>query len=129
MTYAAPRVAETYALLTDGRKVRIRPARASDRARVQALYGSMSPENLRMRFSGAGARLRQHEVEGVGDSWPHRAVPRSCRAKAQVMQWICRALKSCCRGCRGWRTIFLNSPRRTSWPALTASPPSTAASI
>ncbi|NLU76044.1 GNAT family N-acetyltransferase [Streptomyces sp. HNM0575] len=63
MTFAAPRVAETYALLTDGRTVRIRPARTSDRDQVRALYEGMSPRNLKLRFFGAGARLREHGAD------------------------------------------------------------------
>ena len=65
MTHAAPRTAETYALLTDGRTVQIRPARPSDRAQVRALYENMSPESLKQRFFGAGDRLHEREVDRI----------------------------------------------------------------
>ncbi|SCK15759.1 bifunctional GNAT family N-acetyltransferase/acetate--CoA ligase family protein [Streptomyces sp. WMMB 322] len=65
MTYAAPRMAETYALLTDGRTVQIRPARPSDRGQVEALYEGMSQQDHKQRFFGAGAGLREREIDRV----------------------------------------------------------------
>lgn len=59
MTYAAPRVAETYTLPAYGRTVRSRPARASGRAQVPALYDGMSPQNPYERsFAGGEVRCR-----------------------------------------------------------------------
>ena len=40
----------TYALLTDGATVEIRPARPGDFAAVRDMHAKMSPDNLYLRF-------------------------------------------------------------------------------
>jgi hypothetical protein len=42
--------AATYALLTDGSTVEIRPAHPGDAEDVRAMHAAMSPDNLYLRF-------------------------------------------------------------------------------
>jgi len=44
--------ARTYALLTDGSTVEIRPAHPGDAEDVRAMHAAMSPDNLYLRFLG-----------------------------------------------------------------------------
>ena len=48
----APAEPGTYALLTDGTTIEIRPAQPDDFEAVRDMHAQMSPENLYMRFFG-----------------------------------------------------------------------------
>jgi acyl-CoA synthetase (NDP forming)/GNAT superfamily N-acetyltransferase len=55
----------TYALLTDGTTVLIRPARPGDAEAVQAMHAAMSPDNLYLRFFSLSPRNAEAEAVRV----------------------------------------------------------------
>ncbi|MGH3409308.1 MAG: GNAT family N-acetyltransferase, partial [Streptosporangiaceae bacterium] len=57
--------AGTYALLTDGSTVEIRPAAAPDAPAVRAMHAQMSPGNLYLRFFSLSPRSADREAQRV----------------------------------------------------------------
>ena len=57
--------AGTYALLTDGSTVEIRPASPADAGAVQAMHAQMSPGNLYLRFFSLSPHSARREAERV----------------------------------------------------------------
>ena len=57
--------AGTYALLTDGSTVEIRPAAPEDAQAVQAMHAGMSPDNLYLRFFSLSPRSADREAQRV----------------------------------------------------------------
>ena len=55
----------TYALLTDGTTIEIRPARPDDFEGVRDMHAQMSPENLYMRFFGVSRVAAEQEARRV----------------------------------------------------------------
>jgi len=62
---SAPTEPGTYALLTDGTTVEIRPARPDDFEDVRDMHAKMSPENLYMRFFGISRVAAEQEARRV----------------------------------------------------------------
>ena len=58
-------VAGTYALLTDGGTVEVRPARAQDFEPVRAMHAAMSPDNIYLRFFSLSPAAAQQEARRV----------------------------------------------------------------
>ncbi len=58
-------VAATYALLTDGTTVEIRPARAQDFEAVRAMHAAMSPDNIYLRFFSMSPAAARQEAKRV----------------------------------------------------------------
>ena len=64
----------TYALLTDGSTVEIRPARAQDADAVRAMHAAMSPDNLYLRFFSMSPDNADREAKRVSrEPAPDRA--------------------------------------------------------
>jgi len=61
----APTEPVTYALLTDGTTVEIRPSRPDDFDAVRDMHAKMSPENLYMRFFGISRVAAEQEARRV----------------------------------------------------------------
>jgi acyl-CoA synthetase (NDP forming)/GNAT superfamily N-acetyltransferase len=61
----APTEPVTYALLTDGTTVKIRPSRPDDFEAVRDMHARMSPENLYMRFFGISRVAAEQEARRV----------------------------------------------------------------
>jgi acyl-CoA synthetase (NDP forming)/GNAT superfamily N-acetyltransferase len=61
----APTEPVTYALLTDGTTVEIRPTRPDDFEAVRDMHAGMSPENLYMRFFGISRVAAEQEARRV----------------------------------------------------------------
>ena len=61
----APTEPVTYALLTDGTTVEIRPTRPADFDAVRDMHAKMSPENLYMRFFGISRVAAEQEARRV----------------------------------------------------------------
>ena len=57
--------AGTYALLTDGSTVEIRPAAPSDTDAVREMHAAMSPDNMYLRFFNPSPRLADREARRV----------------------------------------------------------------
>ena len=57
--------AGTYALLTDGATVEIRPAAAGDADAVREMHAGLSPENLYLRFFTVSALSAEREAERI----------------------------------------------------------------
>jgi len=57
--------AGTYALLTDGSTVEIRPAAEQDAQAVRAMHAQMSPDNLYLRFFSLSQRSADREAQRV----------------------------------------------------------------
>jgi len=55
----------TYALLTDGTTIEIRPARPDDFDAVQDMYLKMSPDNLYLRFFSMSTAAAEREARRV----------------------------------------------------------------
>jgi ATP-grasp domain len=55
----------TYALLTDGSTVEVRPARPEDAEVVRAMHAALSPENLYLRFFSLNPHSPQAEAVRV----------------------------------------------------------------
>ncbi len=55
----------TYALLTDGSTVEIRPAGPQDAAAVQAMHAAMSPDNMYLRFFSRSPHAAEREAVRV----------------------------------------------------------------
>jgi len=62
---AAGTAAGTYALLTDGTTVLIRPARPADTEAVRAMHAAMSPDNLYLRFFSLSPGNAENEAARV----------------------------------------------------------------
>ena len=58
-------MAATYALLTDGSTVEIRPARRQDAEAVRAMHAAMSPDNMYLRFFSLSPRAAEQEAKRV----------------------------------------------------------------
>ena len=58
-------VAGTYALLTDGGTVEVRPARAQDFEAVRAMHAAMSPDNMYLRFFSMSPAAAEQEARRV----------------------------------------------------------------
>ena len=58
-------VAGTYALLTDGGTVEVRPARAQDFEAVRAMHAAMSPDNIYLRFFSMSPGTAEREARRV----------------------------------------------------------------
>ena len=64
----------TYALLTDGSTVEIRPARPEDANAVRAMHAAMSPDNLYLRFFSMSPDNAEREAKRVSrEPAPDRA--------------------------------------------------------
>jgi len=57
--------AGTYALLTDGATVEIRPAAAGDADAVREMHAGLSPENLYLRFFTASPLSAEREAQRI----------------------------------------------------------------
>ena len=57
--------AATYALLTDGGTVEVRPARAQDFEAVRAMHAAMSPDNMYLRFFSMSPAAAEQEARRV----------------------------------------------------------------
>ena len=57
--------AGTYALLTDGSTVEVRPARAQDFEAVRAMHAAMSPDNIYLRFFSMSPGAAEQEATRV----------------------------------------------------------------
>ena len=57
--------AGTYALLTDGGTVEVRPARAQDFEAVRAMHAAMSPDNMYLRFFSMSPGAAEREARRV----------------------------------------------------------------
>src|SRR5689334_15552235 len=55
----------TYALLTDGTTVEIRPAGPQDAEAVRAMHAAMSPDNLYLRFFSLSPHSAEREAQRV----------------------------------------------------------------
>lgn len=55
----------TYALLTDGTTIEIRPARPQDYGAVRQMHASMSPDNAYLRFFNLSPRAAEQEAKRV----------------------------------------------------------------
>ena len=55
----------TYALLSDGRTVEIRPARPQDAAAVREMHAAMSADNMYLRFFSLSPRAGEQEAQRV----------------------------------------------------------------
>ena len=60
-----PVATSTYALLTDGSTVEIRPARPSDADAVKDMHAAMSPDNMYLRFFSLSPSAAQQEAQRV----------------------------------------------------------------
>ena len=58
-------MAGTYALLTDGGTVEVRPARAQDFEAVRAMHAAMSPDNMYLRFFSMSPAAAEQEARRV----------------------------------------------------------------
>ena len=58
-------VAGTYALLTDGGTVEVRPARRRDFEAVRAMHAAMSPDNMYLRFFSMSPNAAEQEAKRV----------------------------------------------------------------
>ena len=58
-------VAATYALLTDGSTVEVRPARPQDSEAVRAMHAAMSPDNIYLRFFSMSPGAAEREARRV----------------------------------------------------------------
>ena len=58
-------VAATYALLTDGGTVEVRPARPQDAEAVRAMHAAMSPDNMYLRFFSMSPNAGEQEARRV----------------------------------------------------------------
>ncbi len=58
-------VAATYALLTDGGTVEVRPARRRDFEAVRAMHAAMSPDNMYLRFFSMSPAAAEQEAKRV----------------------------------------------------------------
>ena len=64
----------TYALLTDGSTVEIRPAGPQDAGAVRAMHAAMSPDNLYLRFFSMSPDNAEREAKRVSrEPAPDRA--------------------------------------------------------
>ena len=57
--------AGTYALLTDGGTVEVRPARSQDAEAVRAMHAAMSPDNMYLRFFSMSPSAAEQEAKRV----------------------------------------------------------------
>jgi acyl-CoA synthetase (NDP forming)/GNAT superfamily N-acetyltransferase len=57
--------AGSYALLTDGSTVHIRPAESGDAGAVQAMHAAMTPDNMYLRFFSLSPACAEHEAQRV----------------------------------------------------------------
>jgi len=57
--------AGTYALLTDGATVEVRPARRQDFEAVRAMHAAMSPDNMYLRFFSISPSAAEQEASRV----------------------------------------------------------------
>ena len=57
--------AATYALLTDGSTVEVRPARRQDAEAVRAMHAAMSPDNMYLRFFSMSPSAAEQEARRV----------------------------------------------------------------
>ena len=57
--------AATYALLTDGGTVEVRPARAQDFEAVRAMHAALSPDNMYLRFFSMSPAAAEQEARRV----------------------------------------------------------------
>ena len=57
--------AATYALLTDGSTVEVRPARPQDSEAVRAMHAAMSPDNIYLRFFSMSPGVAEQEARRV----------------------------------------------------------------
>ena len=57
--------AATYALLTDGGTVEVRPARPQDAEAVRAMHAAMSPDNMYLRFFSMSPNAAEREARRV----------------------------------------------------------------
>jgi acyl-CoA synthetase (NDP forming)/RimJ/RimL family protein N-acetyltransferase len=55
----------TYALLTDGSTIEIRPARPQDAAAVREMHAAMSPDNIYLRFFSMNPHAAEQEAKRV----------------------------------------------------------------
>jgi acyl-CoA synthetase (NDP forming)/GNAT superfamily N-acetyltransferase len=62
---SAEAMPSTYALLTDGATVEIRPARPGDFAAVRDMHAEMSPDNLYLRFFSVSAFAAEREASRI----------------------------------------------------------------
>ena len=76
--------AGTYALLTDGATVEIRPAAAGDADAVREMHAGLSPENMYLRFFTVSAQSAEREATRAGRSWSRNPPARPREAIAQV---------------------------------------------
>ncbi len=60
-----PVATSTYALLTDGSTVEIRPARPGDTDAVREMHAAMSPDNMYLRFFSLSPSAAQQEAQRV----------------------------------------------------------------
>ncbi len=58
-------MAATYALLTDGSTVEVRPARSQDAEAVRAMHAAMSPDNMYLRFFSMSPGVAEQEARRV----------------------------------------------------------------
>ena len=58
-------VATTYALLTDGSTVQVRPAAAQDFEAVRAMHAALSPDNMYLRFFSMSPNAAEQEARRV----------------------------------------------------------------
>ena len=58
-------VAATYALLTDGSTVEVRPARPQDGEAVRAMHAAMSPDNIYLRFFSMSTGAAEREARRI----------------------------------------------------------------
>jgi len=57
--------ADTYALLTDGSTVEVRPARRQDHEAVRAMHAAMAPENMYLRFFSMSPGAAEWEAKRI----------------------------------------------------------------
>ena len=57
--------AATYALLTDGSTVEVRPARRQDHEAVRAMHAAMAPENIYLRFFSMSPNAAEQEARRI----------------------------------------------------------------
>lgn len=60
-----PVATATYALLTDGSTVEIRPASPGDADAVREMHAAMSPDNMYLRFFSLSPSAAQQEAHRV----------------------------------------------------------------
>ena len=58
-------MAATYALLTDGSTVEVRPAGTQDGEAVRAMHAAMSPDNMYLRFFSMSPNAAEQEARRV----------------------------------------------------------------